>query len=217
VIAGLLLAALSLSEAAETPEPASPPGPGDAPSPVADDAPPSPVDDAPPRRMSAVEFSPPGVPGPKGLGFDFRRRGHTGVGVVTGLWTNGVSVKSMVSRRDALQATFGASWTPFAYWPGLGAGLGLDWLHQAPVLWDSPALRLAWNLGLGLDVRLATGGTSLDVGVGVHAVGGLELLFTRLPIDLVFEYRPGVIANPRKGGGLAFTYGDLSIHTRWWF
>jgi hypothetical protein len=210
VINGLLLAAWTAVAAAADPS-AEPPAP-----PV--EAPPGetpPPGDRP--RMAPVEYSPPGVPGPKGLGFDFRRRGHTGLGLVSGLWTNGVSIKSMVSRRDALQATFGASWTPFAYWPGLGAGLGLDWLHQAPVLWTGASLRLAWNLGLGVDVRLAGGRSSLDVGVGVHAVGGLELLFTKLPVDLVFEYRPGVVANPRRGGGLAFSYGDLSVHTRWWF
>ena len=210
MIAALLLAAWTGAAAA------GPPGPAETQptAPVASDAPPPP-EGAP--RMAPVDHSPPGVPGPKGLGFDFRRRGHTGLGLVTGLWTNGVSIKSMVSRRDALQATFGVSWTPFAYWPGAGAGLGLDWLHQAPVLWAGSSLRLAWNLGLGIDVRLAGGRSSLDVGVGVHAVGGLELLFTKLPVDLVFEYRPGVVANPRRGGGLAFSYGDLCVHTRWWF
>lgn len=177
----------------------------------------APAADAPPPRYAAVEAAPPGVPGPKGLGFDFRRRGHVGVGVVAGTWTNGVSLRAVVSRRDAIQASFGASATPFAYWPVSGAGFAVDWLHLAPVLWEARPLRLAWSIGVGLDARLATRRGQVNADLGVHAVGGLELLFKDAPVDLALEYRPGVVIAVTDVNGLAFAYGDLALHVRWWF
>lgn len=184
----------------------------------AQDAPsPDPAPDAGEARLPAVDIAPPGTPGPKGLGFPFRRRGHTGFGLVTGTLLTGLSVQTYLSDHDALGATFGVSTSPFSYGARDDVALTLDWTRHGATLWESEAVGLGWHLGLSARGALGSRGGEVAAGVGLAAIGGLELIFHRVPVDITFQYRPGIVAEIRPRAGLGYAYGDAVVMARWWF
>ena len=115
---------------------------------------------------------------------------------------NGVSFKTFLGSTFALQAYaggHGSDWSPH---------VGADLLFEGGVLGGGSVLDVAWNVGGGAATTLNS-----DADVWLHAVGGIELLFKPVPIDVVFELRPtfGFRSSNKKvnaGGG---------VHARWWF
>jgi hypothetical protein len=171
----------------------------------------------PAERLPPVDVAPPGTPGPKGLGFPFRRRGHTGFGLVTGTLVTGVSVQTFLSDHDALGATFGLSTSPFPYGARDDLAITLDWTRHGATLWESEALGLGWHLGLSARGAFGSRDGEVSAGVGLAAVGGLELIFHHVPVDVTLQYRPGIIAEIRPSAGLGYAYGDAVVMARWWF
>jgi hypothetical protein len=148
-------------------------------------------------------------------GFEFRRAGHTGVGVVNGSFLSGFSLKHLVSDHDGIQLSIGVAWNTYRYWQELGVGVSLDYVHHPDTVYDGPRVSLGWNIGMGVQGRVLPLPTEVKWAAGVHLVAGFEVLLTDAPVDLVFEYRPGVIGVPGPGG-LSFAFGDISAHIRWW-
>lgn len=198
--------------------PAPPSAPVGAPAGPSVDVPVEPADRA---WLQGSDVAPPGVPGPKALGFDFRRRGHFGVGATAGTFLDGLSVKGMVSARDAVQVSVGLAVGPFTYWRRPAVGLAVDYLHEADLLVDGDEVAVAWNIGIALSTRVGPPGRgrndALSVGIGLGPVAGIEVLLRRVPVDLTFEYRPGVLLTLGQDAGLGFVYGDLAVSARWWF
>jgi hypothetical protein len=168
-------------------------------------------------HLPPVDVAPPGTPGPKGLGFPFRRRGHTGFGVATGTLVTGLSVQTFLSDHDALGAVFGLSTSPFPYGARDDVVLTLDWTRHGATLWESEAVGLGWHLGLSARGAFGSHDREVAAGVGLAAIGGLELIFHRVPVDVTLQYRPGIVAEIRPRAGLGYAYGDAVVMARWWF
>jgi hypothetical protein len=149
------------------------------------------------------------------LGFDFRRAGNTGVGVINGPFLSGLSIEHHVTDHDAIQVSFGAAWGTYRYWPAHGIGLSVDYLHHPATVYDGPDVRLGWDIGIGVQGRVRPVPEDVRYAVGVHVVAGFDIMLVNAPIDLAFEYRPGIVGTPGPGG-LTFAFGDVAVHLRWW-
>ena len=125
-----------------------------------------------------------------------------GIGV-TGAFKggNGLSFKTKMGRRFALQAYAGLSGLTSTRAGHVGADLLLE-MHKIA---GGRVLELAWNVGVGAATTLGSGG-----GRWFRGVFGLELLFRPLPIELVFEW------GPVFGSG-GFGVDHVGTHLRWWF
>ena len=114
--------------------------------------------------------------------------GNLGLGLGGGTHSSGVSAKVFSSQHLALQGVAGL------YGAGRGfAGLGtsLDLLFEQPPLVTTDILELAWNVGPGVNLGLGD-----EVWLGAGGVAGLELRFYEVPVDIVVEYRPGLLILP---------------------
>jgi hypothetical protein len=150
--------------------------------------------------------------------FGTERQGF-GLGIGSGTGATGVSGKLMVGSAGAFQGVvgfWGHSGDSSGPGPGQyrsidGVALSLDYLFEMPSLATTQYFNLDWNFGFGGGIGVATsGGTP---GVAVAGVAGLEFNFTKVPIDLTVEYRPGVGLLPDVGIGLI----GFTAHLRVWF
>ena len=141
-----------------------------------------------------------------------------GIGIGSGTGATGVSGKLMVGSAGAFQGVVGFWGHGDSSGPGPGqyrsidgVALSLDYLFEMPSLATTQYFNLDWNFGFGGGVGVSTnGGTP---GVAVAGVAGLEFNFTKVPIDLTIEYRPGVGLLPDVGIGLI----GFTAHLRIWF
>jgi len=117
-----------------------------------------------------------------------RGGGHMGVGLGGGLGVSGVSGKYYLADGHAVQAIVGG-WTSSA---GGGFAVGADYLLEMPILTSEDPFDIGWNLGAGASV----GAGDLFDFAAVSGIVGVEFNFTPVPIDLVFEYRPGMFLSP---------------------
>ncbi|MCO4764447.1 MAG: hypothetical protein KC502_23245 [Myxococcales bacterium] len=118
--------------------------------------------------------------------------------------SSGISFKTFMGRRLALQVSGGGAFGNGKAVPSIGA----DLLLEMPRLAGGRIIKLAWNVGGG--ARTALGKNS---GVWVHGVVGLELLFKPVPIDLVIEWTPTFFGT----GGADVDVRGAGTHIRWWF
>jgi hypothetical protein len=140
-----------------------------------------------------------------------------GIGIGSGTGATGVSGKLMAGP-GAFQGVVGFWGHGDSSGPGPGqyrsidgVALSLDYLLEMPSLATTQYFNLDWNFGFGGGIGVATsGGTP---GVAVAGVAGLEFNFTKLPLDLTVEYRPGVSLLPDVGIGLI----GFTAHLRVWF
>jgi len=131
--------------------------------------------------------------------------GPLGIGLGGGLGVSGLSAKYHTGG-SAFQAMLGAQ--GLGSDGGGGLAVGLDYLLEQPDLAAGSVLNVGWNYGLG-----GTVGIGDSIGVGASGVVGLELNFQPVPIDLVIEYRPGVVVVPDFGLNLI----NFSSHIRFYF
>jgi hypothetical protein len=117
------------------------------------------------------------------------------LGLGSGTGVSGLSVKYFVGADFALQGVFG-SWNALNLDPlssginsssGGGFALSLDFLLESQPFINGTFMDVAFNWGGGLAIVPSSGPLT-----GAAAIGGLELDFEAVPIDLVFEYRPHV-------------------------
>lgn len=135
-----------------------------------------------------------------------REGGSTGVGVGSGTFANGLSIKHVMGG-SAIQANVG-SWGTYRKFGG-GLALSADYLLEMPTLASVSILDVAWNVGLGAGAGLV----SDSLAVAAAGVAGLEFNFKPLPIDLVLEYRPGLLIVPDVSIDLV----NFTGHLRWYF
>jgi hypothetical protein len=137
-----------------------------------------------------------------------------GIGIGSGTGATGLSGKFMAGP-GAFQGVIGV-WGGHDSGPGHyahidGVALSLDYLFEMPTLTSSPYFNLDWSFGLGGGVGVGTGGGT--PGVAAAGIAGLEFNFTRVPLDVVIEYRPVVVILSDPGIGLI----GFSAHVRLWF
>jgi hypothetical protein len=141
-------------------------------------------------------------------GDPIRSAGNFGLGLGGGSATSGISAKYFMADHHALQGVVG-TWGLGRSGYGTGLGVSVDYLFEMPAITDTDPLELGWNLGLGGWFATAGGGTAL----GAQGVAGLEFAFHPVPIDVVIEYRPGLIIVPGVGADLI----NFSGHVRYYF
>lgn len=147
------------------------------------------------------------------LALDPPRGGATfGLGVGGGTGISGLSGKYWLGEHNAFQGivgTYGSGrykdYAGNTYYTGLG--IGLDYLYEMPSLVETEPVIIGWNLGFGASVGLAD-----NTFVGAAGVLGLEADFQPVPIDLVLEYRPGLLLYPGVGADLWNFTGQLRFY-----
>lgn len=149
-----------------------------------------------------------GAARPALAGDPIRSGGNFGLGLGGGLAVSGLSGKYWLADAHALQGIVGAWGLGRA--GGSSLGVGLDYLIEMPTITDTEPVEIGWNLGLGGTVGVGGGGLGW---VGASGVAGLEFNFHPVPIDLVLEYRPGVVVVPAFGAALV----NFSGHIRYYF
>ena len=138
--------------------------------------------------------------------------GPFGLGLGGGFGVSGLSGKLYLGDASALQGVVGAyGW---GYNGHSGIGFGLDYLVERPSFASVEPVEFGWNYGLGGSIAVwDTVHEDDELRVGASGVLGLEILLQPVPIDLVLEYRPGVIIIPAFDLALI----NFSGHIRYYF
>ncbi|MCC6623265.1 MAG: hypothetical protein IT385_18545 [Deltaproteobacteria bacterium] len=147
-----------------------------------------------------------------------RSPGRFGLGIGSATLSNGLSAKYFMSKQHALQFNLGVfggggaehRWSRFG-----GLGLGVDYLFEMPdIVRAGEAFDLAWNLGAGVGLGFDDDANDdWDTALGVSFILGLEFNFIPIPIDLVIEWRPGLLLVPDTD----FDAVDFTAHLRFYF
>lgn len=147
-----------------------------------------------------------------------RKPGRFGLGIGSGTIANGLSAKYFVDSKNALQfnlGTFGGRgidrrWSRFH-----GLGVSADYLFEMPTIAKAGnAFELAWNLGVGIGLGFDDYDRDRDYfALAASFVLGLEFNFIPIPIDIVLEFRPGVLIVP----DVDFDPVDFTGHIRVYF
>lgn len=132
-----------------------------------------------------------------------REAGNFGIGLGGGLGPVGISAKYFMGDQHAIQGMVGT------YARGGGLGLGADYLFEGPAIVTGEVAELGWNVGAGPQLYLFAN----TLGLAATGVAGLEVNFQPVPIDVVIEYRPGILIIPVVGADLV----NFSGHVRYYF
>ena len=125
--------------------------------------------------------------------------GSLGVGLGGGLGVSGVSLK-LATDSAALQGMVGFS--------NGGLGVGLAFLLEQPTIATvGSAVDVAWNVGVGGSL-----GVGSPILLGASGVAGLEFNVRPVPLDVVLEYRPGLLISP-----FDLELVNFSGHVRYYF
>ncbi len=154
-----------------------------------------------------------------GLGYPpraIKKAGNLGIGVGAGTLATGLSLKYFLSDATSVQGNLGFS--RGCYGCGRYGGryysesiaVSVDCLlERGPLMGDSQ-FSLDWEIGAGGGVGFSDGG---NLALAVSGVVGLQLNIHALPIDLVIEFRPGVVVVPDVYLNLV----DFTGHVRYYF
>jgi hypothetical protein len=153
-----------------------------------------------------------------------RSAGNIGVGIGSGTYVGGFSLKYFSSESLAFQGNIGV-WNNWLGYRGYYRdplyddycyrgrcqvfGLAVDALLEQPTILDSGEISLAWNVGGGLGLGVAP----RTVGFGANFVLGLEFNIDALPLDVTLEYRPGLLISPF----FSFDFINFGAHIRFFF
>ncbi len=152
-------------------------------------------------------------------GKQVRSAGNIGVGLGTGTFASGLSLKYFADPTFAIQGNIGLwrdRWwgknRDYRYYGGGDSlALSVDALFEQGVFAGNGDIDLAWNFGLGAGLGLSDYNNS--IGVAGAGVLGLEILINVIPIDLVLEFRPTVQIVP----DVRFDLIDFTGHIRFYF
>lgn len=148
------------------------------------------------------------LPGAAQAGSPVRSGGNFGIGVGSGYWLNGLSLKYFMGQSASVQGVIGGYGYGYGHDDYGGLGFSGDYLWEMPALTNNEAFELGWNAGLGPNVGLGDDW----VAIGVHGTLGLEFNFNPVPIDLVLEYKPGIFVVPGVGGDFWNFGGQIRIY-----
>jgi len=136
-----------------------------------------------------------------------RTPGRFGLGIGAGTIANGLSAKYFVDRQNALQfnlGTFGGRGMDNRWHRFGGFGFSADYLFEMPAIAKAgQAFELAWNIGAGLGVGFDDDDYDHKdkhyhdyFALAASFVLGLEFNFIPIPLDIVLEFRPGLLIVP---------------------
>lgn len=133
--------------------------------------------------------------------------GNFGIGIGGGLGVSGISMKAPFGP-VAIQGVIGTyGWND--RYDDDRLGVSIDALWEQPSFASGGPVNLAWNIGFGGAVGVGRN----DPLVGISGVAGLEFIVQPAPIDIVLEYRPGIILSP----GTDVELVNFSGHIRYYF
>lgn len=136
-----------------------------------------------------------------------------GLGLGAGTIANGLSGKYFVNEQHAIQANlglFGGGGAADRFTHYNGFGLSADYLVElGTIVQAADVMELAWNVGVGAGLGL----NSKTFAFAGALVLGLEFNFLPVPIDVVIEYRPGLLIVP----SVNFEPVDFTGHIRYYF
>ena len=136
-----------------------------------------------------------------------RQAGGTGVGLGSGTFANGLSLKHFLTDMTAVQVNAG-TWGTYRHFGGGLAGC-LDFLLEMPPLHKGQGFHVGWSLGAGGGFGLVAD----ELVAAAAGVAGVEMNVTAIPIDVVLEYRPGLGIIPVVG----FEVINFTGHVRYYF
>ncbi len=149
-------------------------------------------------------------------GKPIKKAGNFGVGVGAGTLATGLSMKYFLSDSTSVQGNVG-------FWRGcFGCGrfrgnfysdalaLSVDFLLERGPLGGDSQFSVDWEIGAGGGLGF---NDNANLGLGVSGVLGLQLNIHAIPIDLVIEFRPGIIIVPDVYLNLV----DFTGHVRYYF
>lgn len=153
-----------------------------------------------------------------------RTPGRFGLGIGSGTIANGLSAKYFVDKRNAFQFNLGSfggrgfdnRWHRFG-----GFGFSADYLFEMPTIAKAgQAFELAWNFGAGLGVGFDDDEYDHKddhyhdyFALAASFVLGLEFDLIPIPLDIVLEFRPGLLLVPYIDLDLV----DFTAHIRVYF
>ena len=153
-----------------------------------------------------------------------RTPGRFGLGIGAGTIANGLSAKYFIDKQNALQFNLGSfgghgfdnRWHRFG-----GFGFSMDYLFEMPTIAVAGrAFELNWNLGAGLGIGFDDDDHDHKddhyddyFALAASFVLGLEFDFIPIPLDIVLEFRPGILLVPYTD----FDPVDFTAHIRVYF
>ncbi|TNF24292.1 MAG: hypothetical protein EP329_25200 [Deltaproteobacteria bacterium] len=144
-----------------------------------------------------------------------RSTGKIGLGLGSGTLANGLSAKWYMGTDHALQfnlGSFGGGGIDHRWHRVAGFAAGVDYLLELPdIVTAGNAFVLGWNAGVGGALGVADG--HADLAVAVAGIVGLEFRIIPVPIDIVLEFRPGLLIIP----DVDFDAVDFTAHIRFYF
>jgi hypothetical protein len=138
----------------------------------------------------------------------FRRGGRIGLGVGGGTIASGLTAKTYIGGRAALQAVVG-----FSRW---GLSLGGDFIQEFRPFAQTPAGDLFGGLGAGAGLVMYDDTISRATVFGISAVLQLGWHFNRVPLELILDWRPTFYFGDFTGLGGFFAGGGGGA-IRWFF
>lgn len=147
-----------------------------------------------------------------------RTPGRFGLGIGSGTIANGLSAKYFAAKDHALQfnaGTFGGGGIKHRWNRFHGFGFSADYLFEMPTIATAGrAFDLGWNIGAGVGLGLDDNDTRDDFfALAASFVLGLEFNFIPVPLDIVLEFRPGLLIVP----DVDFDPVDFTAHIRVYF
>ena len=143
-----------------------------------------------------------------------RRAGGFGLGLGSGTIANGLSMKYFMggSALQGVVGVWGGGGVDQRFRHTGGLAVSADYLFEMPTLARSPYFTLDWSFGLGAGFGVETFSNG-SPGLAGSGVAGLEFNFTRIPLDVVIEYRPTLGILPDVHLHLI----DFTAHVRFYF
>jgi hypothetical protein len=143
------------------------------------------------------------------------RRGQGfGLGLGSGTIANGVSMKYFMggAALQGVVGVWGGGGIDGRFRHAHGVAVGADYLFEMPSLAASQYFTLDWSFGLGAGFAVASA-SGHEPGLAGSGIAGLEFNFTRVPLDVVVEYRPTLGILP----DLHLHLVDFTAHVRFYF
>lgn len=138
-----------------------------------------------------------------------------GLGLGTADSVQGVSGK-VHTGDTAIQGVLGRWWGGWGtHWGRTwtrrndGLGLSVDVLVHMDTIHEADAINIGWNIGGGGAIGLHP---DWDPRLQGQFVAGLEFFFPDVPLDVAFEWRPGLLLSP----GWGFSFGGAGAHVRFY-
>jgi len=150
-----------------------------------------------------------------------RTPGRFGLGLGMGTLANGLSAKYFIDRQHALQfhlGEFGGGGPRYRWHRFRGLALGADYLFEGPrIVRAGKAFDLAWNIGGGVglgfgDRYYGFSETRSRLACAVAFVAGLEFNFIPIPLDIVLEWRPGLLVVPHVRLGVVDFTAQIRVY-----